>query len=180
MAITQEELRSLVHYDRETGVFIRLVKTSKNKALSVMGSLHPEGSITIYLKGVKYKAHRLAFLYETGELPKEAESIDHINHNQSDNRFSNLRKVSNLENSRNLPLFKNNKSGVPGVRWVKRRNSWLSRITLEGTKDKFLGYFEDFFDAVCARKSAENIYGYHKNNGRGRSLSKRVARVNQN
>lgn len=42
---------------------------------------------------------------------------------------------------------------------------WVAYIKLKG-KEKHLGYFCHFFDAVCARKSAEDRYGFHTNHGR--------------
>jgi HNH endonuclease len=46
-----------------------------------------------------YRAGRLAWLYMTGEWPKN--QIDHINRDKADNRFCNLRDVTQTENMRN-------------------------------------------------------------------------------
>lgn len=51
---------------------------------------------------------------------------------------------------------------MAGIYWHKRETKWMAGIKLDG-KFKFLGYFDNFFDAACARKCAEKIYGFHAN-----------------
>lgn len=111
--------------------------------------------------GVQVKAHRVIFAMYHGYWPTE---IDHINHNRSDNKISNLRNVSRQQNCRNLSISKNNTSGVIGVYWTKARNIWRAQINTNG-KHIHLGYFEDKIDAIAARKEAESKYGFHKNHG---------------
>jgi len=41
-----------------------------------------------------------------------------------------------------------------GVRWVAFRSKYHATINLDGKKID-LGYFDDFYDAICARKIAE-------------------------
>ena len=107
----------------------------------------------------QYFVHRLVWPLVFGRWPKD--QIDHINHNGLDNRLSNLRDVTNQQNQYNTKLFKNNTSGVMGVRWYKRTQKWRAQIN----RTVHLGYFSDFRDAVAARKVAERKYGYHKNHG---------------
>lgn len=99
----------------------------------------------------------------TGSWPKE--QIDHINHVRSDNRWINLREATNQENCKNRSISIRNKSGVVGVRWTKGKTKWAAYIHVN-SKDKYLGFFFDKFEAICARKSAENKHGFHANHGR--------------
>lgn len=69
----------------------------------------------------------------------------------------NCRFITNAENSRNKGVRKGNKYGISGVGKDKRCNKFYAEITRDG-KRKSLGYFFDFFEACCARKSAENRY----------------------
>lgn len=163
MAITQEKLKSLLHYDPATGVFTWKVKRPKRKPGDVAGSPHNRGYYKVAVCGNYYQAHRLVFLYMTGDWPEQV--VDHINGNKMDNRWENLRPVSQSVNMSNQTLYKNNQSGVPGVTKSRRNNMWFAGIKLNN-RSWHLGYFRDWFDAVCARKSAEIALGFHENHGR--------------
>lgn len=110
-----------------------------------------------------YSAHRVMWAMHHGEWP--VDQIDHINGDPADNRIDNLRNVSNAENSRNQKLRSNNKSGVNGVSWFKRRGKWLAQIRVRG-KILHIGCFDCIGAAAAARKLAEARYGYHENHGR--------------
>ncbi len=49
---------------------------------------------------------------------------------------------------------RNNTSGVPGVDWLASRGRWRASICFKGRR-YFLGSFEQFDEAVQARKQAE-------------------------
>ena len=83
--------------------------------------------------------------------------VDHKNHNKKDNRKHNLRIVTRSQNNMNRKLFSNNTSGVTGVCWNKAANKWAAHIRIN-KKRIHLGYFNDFEDAVKARKEAEEKY----------------------
>ena len=89
--------------------------------------------------------------------------VDHIKHIEDDknscrdNRKENLRKVTQSKNSMNRRKQRNNTSGTTGVYYRKNENKWVARIKIMG-KEKFLGYFTNYDDAVKARKAAEEIY----------------------
>lgn len=85
--------------------------------------------------------------------------VDHIHGKESrfDNRKSNLRIVSVSQNGMNKGLQCNNTSGVTGVSLNKNKTKWRSRIKING-KEKNLGEFVNFEDAVKARKEAEKKY----------------------
>ena len=85
------------------------------------------------------------------------EFVDHINHNKGDNRKVNLRIVSSSQNNINRKLPSNNTSGICGVKWRKRDERWESTITFQG-KRYYLGMFDDYNDAVKARKEAEKRF----------------------
>lgn len=95
--------------------------------------------------------------------------IDHIDGDKLNNRVENLRNVSQVENGQNHVRRKNNTSGVMGVRWDDRRSMWHTRINVK-YQTIFLGYFQNFDDAVVARRTAEIEHGFHQNHGRTTSL----------
>ena len=137
--ITQIELKNYLSYDKTTGDFIALQGDKRHIIGRKLGTLHSSGYIVIAINKKLYKAHRLAWLYEKGNFPKEM--IDHINRDKSDNRLINLREVEQTHNSENNPLKKSNSSGYPGVSFSKKNMRWRARITY-GYKEKHLGYFD--------------------------------------
>lgn len=83
--------------------------------------------------------------------------VDHKNHNELDNRKSNLRMCSQSENMANQKLSKANTSGHKGVYWNKEKSKWSAQIGHRGRKIR-LGYFENIEDAIKAREEAELKY----------------------
>ena len=162
--LTQPELKSLLHYNPDTGIFVRLTKSAFCVNVGdIAGGLSVKGYTVIKVNNRQYRAQRLAFLYMTGSFPKL--TVDHINGIKTDNRWNNLRDVSNQENNRNRKLSTTNNSGCVGVLWYKPNNKWVSYIYMN-SKRIHLGYFSSFFNAVAARKSADIKYSFHKNHGR--------------
>lgn len=85
--------------------------------------------------------------------------VDHINHNPSDNRKSNLRVCTQQQNMFNQKPNTRNKSGVKGVRFIKSCKRWEVRFTYNG-KERVIGYFDNIADAIALRKQyEEKFYG---------------------
>ena len=59
--------------------------------------------------------------------------------------------------SESRKINKNNTSGVKGVSWSKSKQKWVAQIMFKG-KTIGLGRFDDFNEAVEARKKAEDVY----------------------
>lgn len=95
------------------------------------------------------------FLMNVHGSPWQETVVDHINGDTKDNRKSNLRVVTQSENGSNSKLSVNNTSGVAGV--TKHNNKWVSYIRYK-TENIYLGIYENFDDAVEARKKAEEKY----------------------
>jgi hypothetical protein len=108
-------------------------------------------------------AHRVIWAMHNGSWPNG--QIDHINGDRSDNRLENLRVVSNQGNSRNRKRRIDNVSGVTGVRWDKKGRKWGAQIMADN-KRVSIGFYDDFAEAVAARKAAEAELNYHENHGR--------------
>jgi len=98
--VTAARLREVLDYNPETGIFTnRIRRGSKGAAGAEAGTLTPTGYRNIVIDGRLYPAHRLAWLYVHGTMPKW--TIDHINHRRDDNRIANLRDVPHRENCQN-------------------------------------------------------------------------------
>ena len=89
--------------------------------------------------------------------------IDHINHDPSDNRRSNLRIVTQQQNICNKSIVGTNSSGVSGVWFDKARDKWSCEIKFN-YKKIHLGRYNAFEDACFARYVAENLlFGEYRN-----------------
>ena len=85
--------------------------------------------------------------------------VDHKNGSDTttDNRKYNLRIATRSQNNMNKSIMRTNTSGVTGVSWHKNYGKWRSYIKKDG-KQIDLGYYDDFDEAVKARKEAEKFY----------------------
>lgn len=145
--LTQTELKRLWDYNPDTGFFTRLVSTNgRVKVGDVPDFVHHDGYIQIQISGKKYVAHRLAWLYMTGNFPNE--QTDHLNGIRHDNRWVNLRDVTNSINQQNQRRpHLNNKSGYLGVSLCSYSGKWRAHIKLNG-KSFHLGTFDDVHEAA--------------------------------
>ena len=109
------------------------------------GCLKNNGYITVMLLGKFYQAHRLIWLLTYGVWPPS--HVDHINGDRSDNRISNLRLCSQLQNNQNKSLATNNKSGFKGVFYRAHSRKYQALITVNGIQ-KYLGRYERAEDAA--------------------------------
>ncbi len=80
--------------------------------------------------------------------------IDHKDRNKLNNKSSNLRPATQSQNIFNRPLQSNNNSGYSGVSYFPRDGNWRVRIKVNN-KERHIGYFDTFDEAVVARKKAE-------------------------
>ncbi len=155
--------KEIFDYDRNSGELLWRKNKPKRAAGMAAGNVRSDGrykTLHATVFGVKhrYLAHRVVWELHNGKIT-EGMCIDHIDGNGLNNRIENLRMTSLSGNHRNTIIPKNNSMGIIGV--YRRTNGW--QVLVAG---KYAGYFSDFFDACCARKSAERINGFHENHGR--------------
>lgn len=153
--LTQEYLKSILDYDLDTGVFTWKVNKSKRAKIGNVAGWSYNGYREIEINNKKYKAHRLAWLYVYGEMPKNL--IDHVDGNRSNNKISNLREATYQTNSENYKTPQTNKSGVKNVSWYKNLNKWVVSISVKQT-GKTIGYFDDLELAELVAIEARNKY----------------------
>lgn len=161
--LSLKRLRSVLDY-KEDGNFYWTKRPSKFSSRcnigGIAGSVRADGYIAIAIDGLDFRAHRLAWFYKNGIWPKN--QIDHRNGNRSDNRISNLREATQIQNCRNSKLQSNNTSGFRGVTWNKRRSAWIARIHVN-KKSIYIGYFKLKNEAVTAYEAASaKIFGEFK------------------
>ena len=137
-----EEIREVLRYEPDTGLFFWTDKGKKHKHSVEITSQDKDNYLIISHKQKQYKAHRLAWLLTHGEWP---DVIDHIDLNPSNNKLSNLRNVGKSINGHNIfEARKDNKIGIRGV--SAKRNKWRAVINHHG-KQKSLGSFNTIEEA---------------------------------
>lgn len=164
--LSQDRLKFLLHYDEASGQFTWIGRSGpgcNRRVGDKAGSPNSDGYIQIGIDGVLHKAHRLAFLWMTGEFPKKF--VDHINGDRFDNRWMNLRPATVSENKFNSRLGSNNKSGVKGVTWYPPSQKWRANIAYN-KRYVHLGTFETKELAIEFRQlAAELVHGEYVNHG---------------
>ena len=156
-----------LRYEPETGKLYWLrTMNSRAPVGAEAGSSKGTRYRKLRFKGKFYQCHRIIWDMLNPDDPlTEVDQIDHIDHNRLNNRIENLRKVSCAVNSHNLSKPVNNSSGVIGVHWYRPYGKWQAQISVKNSR-LHLGYFENFEEAIAARKAAEEKYGFHKNHGK--------------
>lgn len=154
--LTQERLKELFTYDKNTGVFKRKVARGNQTVGEVPGYKRaPSNRTYIYVDGHTYFDYRLAWLYVYGRFPKG--EIDHIDGDVNNCRISNLRDVSRTINSQNRKKpMKNNKIGFLGVNKRGERR-YRARIRVNG-KLLTLGEFATPEEAHSVYMDAKKHY----------------------
>ena len=132
-SLTQHDLKLIVHYASDTGIFTFTQRVCNRLQVgAVAGSEKTDGYRMISIKGKKYFAHRLAWLYEYGRFPKG--QIDHIDGNKSNNKISNLRDVCQSINQQNRRKARSNSlCGLLGVTSTPN-GTYKARIRLDGVQ----------------------------------------------
>ena len=144
-----DDFKKVFNYDPDTGVFT-WVKNGK-----VAGSTQKDG-IELNTKPLgRFKAHRVAWLFITGEDPGEFQ-IDHRDRNPFNNKEENLRKATNQQNSVNTErAHLNSSTGVKGIDKIKGR--FRARIRVNGTRIT-VGTFDSIEEAKEHLEAARHKY----------------------
>ncbi|TAN09525.1 MAG: HNH endonuclease [Chitinophagaceae bacterium] len=145
---TQAEIKALLHYDPESGVFTWRVALPTRRVGAPAGCEKTNGYRAIKIDGRILLEHRLAWIYMTGALPPH--QIDHINGDRHDNRWANLRAANSSQNMQN-------QRGAKGASRHKPSGTWQSSIKING-KTIWLGKFPTFEEARAAYLAAKAIH----------------------
>lgn len=138
--ISQRLLKQHFSYNPISGEFIKI---SNNKKVGGKSNNY----IGICFRGKVYYAHRLAFLYMEGRIPK---FVDHVDMNGFNNKWDNLRETTSSQNHGNIKKQKNNTTGYKGVFYsCSKYNPFMSRIKA----NKVIIYIGLFKTAELAAKA---------------------------
>lgn len=158
-------------YNPDTGDLTRDVsiweaKQGKKGAKSEKPYVHKSGTGKAYLRigfhGKYIYVHRLIWVWMTGSQPQH---IDHVDGNGLNNKWDNLRSVTQAENNRNARKHRNTKSNITGVTYRKDGGKWRVRISVNNIMTT-IGTFTNMDDAIQARDAAYQSHGYATNHGK--------------
>jgi hypothetical protein len=138
---TQAELKAVVHYDPQSGVFTWLHRPGDSNGDKIFngrnagyqaGSINVFGFRTLLINGVQHPAGRLAFVYMGEPIPTD-HTIHRKDKNPSNDRWDNL--YSATRGTAALAVTKatsRSKSGVRGVSWNARSDRWCAQVRVDG------------------------------------------------
>ena len=149
--LKKQYLEECLSYTASTGIFtwkerplhhfksVRWQKAWNTRfAGLVTGYQDSQGHLQIKVDGIKYAAHRLAFIMMLGECP---DYIDHIDQDKTNNSFNNLRACTPSQNKANV----NGKKGV----YLTKNGKWKAQICKD-YKIKHIGSFDTEEEALKA------------------------------
>lgn len=156
MAVSIHELRQLLNYNRETGVFTWKVSLAPRGPVgAIAGTILKNGYRSIVVHGEQNYAHRLAWIFEHGSLPLQP--IDHVNGNKDDNNIANLREASRSQNAANSKRRSDNTSGYKGV--TPHRKRWMARIRKDGVVHRLGTYDTPELAHAAYAVAANKLFG---------------------
>lgn len=154
--ISQDYLKSILDYDPISGIFIWKKSHGARQLGDIAGCNANHGGKTNYIIiGIDeelYRAHRLAFLYMTGNIPR---LVDHKDRNGTNNKWENIRSADKSSNLVNSEKRSDNTSGYKGVSFrsdPNRDKRWRACISKDG-KQIVIGTFHTKEEAAKAYDS---------------------------
>jgi hypothetical protein len=164
--MTQEILKQYLNYDPATGWLTWKFKHCNKVIVGARaGSVSKRSNHRVMnFLGSVYAEHRLIWLFVTGAFPEG--HIDHNDHDELNNRWTNLSDVTQVKNNMNSSKRKDNASGITGV-WINKANKrkkFMAEMSVGG-KRVYLKSFYSLEEAVAMRKQLEVEHGFHKNHG---------------
>lgn len=154
--LTSDRLRHVLRYEPETGKFFWQQPAAHRRLPGdEAGCPSKDGRIRIRIDNQLFYRYRLAWLYMTGSWPQQ--KVDHINGDQTDDRWTNLRDVSQSVNCQNRQAAsKNNKSGLLGVE-TTQDGKFRASIRIAGKRIR-LGTYPSAQEAHVEYMRAKRVF----------------------
>lgn len=152
-------VRSILHYDRVTGVFTWREQRGRVSPGTPAGTVNHAGYCIIRIDGCLYQASRLAWFYVKKRWPKH--TVDHRDTDPLNNRFANLREATIRQNQWNKSVAHCKHLKLKGVfyRARNKRRPYEAQIRLNG-QSRYLGSFATRREAAIAyARAARQHFG---------------------
>lgn len=138
-----EIVKDLLAYNPDTGLLTwKMSRRGTVKAGGIAGTVNDDGYIRVKVKQKFYPSHRIAWFIYHGQQPEG--QLDHIDNDKTNNRISNLRLATPIQNNQNIGKTSSCTSGVKNVTWQK--GAWQVVIKVNG-KPMYFGRFQNLFEA---------------------------------
>jgi hypothetical protein len=148
--MTQDFLKSILRYDRMTGTFHWRVRAARNVFPGdAAGNNFTYGYVRILIGGKKYAAHRLVWMYFHGRWPTAG--IDHRDHNTGNNRRSNLREATPMQNNQNR-----SRCAKP----VNRKGRYHAELMVAGITHRLGVYDTELEAAAVITKARQKLHPF--------------------
>jgi hypothetical protein len=128
-------------YGEWSGLIRKVGRRGGGKAGSVVGHRRRDATNpdrfdwAVTVDGITFYTSRVIYYMTKGEDPGNAQ-VDHEDQNWWNNNPQNLRlDVDGRIKQVNIPMYRNNTSGITGVGWDKMREKWEARVKV---KDKLI------------------------------------------
>lgn len=109
--------------------------------------------------------HRTVLERILGRPLEKGEVVDHLDGDGLNNRRSNLRAVTQQQNTHNKRTNRNSKSGLKGAAWNSYTGKWVATIRAEGRRIN-LGYYDTPEQAHAAYvEAAIKYFGEYAHDG---------------
>lgn len=155
--LTADFVQSILSYDPETGVLAWKISSGRASIGARAGYVGDYGYRIVRIKGVAYRAARIAWLLMTGEWPPCL--VDHEDNDRLSDKWRNLRLASHGQNRSNCVVYSNNKSGLKGAYPDGSHGRWRSSITYDG-RSHHLGCFDTAEEAHARYvDEAKKVFG---------------------
>lgn len=159
MATDIDALRDCLRYDPETGQ-LWWIKRPPYRLLEpkLAASVDRKGYLVVGFRNKILKAHRVIWMIMMGTPVPKGMTIDHVNGDRSDNRWTNLRLANFVQQSHNRALRPDSRTGLKGVHFHKPSGKWQAKIQMPLGSRKSLGLFHSAEEAQAAYAAASRLH----------------------
>ena len=163
--LTRQRLMTLLNYNEETGFFTNKISRGRVSAGELAGTIDSGGYVQVKIDDVIHFGHRLALLYKGIDMSESNLVIDHKNHIRHDNRYSNIRILTQADNCSNRSRSVRNKSGFTSIRLCNGKELTKYDVSVRKKNKGIYRRFTNIEEAVSFRNKIYSDLGFSARHG---------------